>query len=444
MRLSPKKVVKYTIFLLFFMVLNVWISYSVNIWSFNNFDDREKVLQSFRERREDNGGALPVPPVIFVKNDYELEGVGNKPNIEESDFFRKQRSAKEFPLNSDTNDLRQNQLFIKEKKVVAQIGKKIDANLLLHEGSNKSSLPEVGTSNIQSNGHNRVSLPILKPKKIQQTELSDVFISVKTTSKYHTLRVNLLLKTWYLLAREQVYFFTDSNEQELIVNLGGHLVNTNCSSDHSRRALSCKMAVEFDYYMTSRKRQAFLFVWTCLWFCHMDDDVYLNVPRLVEVLRGYNYKEDWYLGKPSLKHPLEVVDRDNPGMKLTFWFATGGAGFCISRSLALKMAPYAGGGRFVTTAEKVRLPDDCTIGYIIEHLLKHKLTVIEEFHSHLEALWLIKPNQLKKQITLSFSEYSGKQNVINIQGFNDTEDPTRLLSLHCFLFPNFNECRHLT
>lgn len=139
----------------------------------------------------------------------------------------------------------------------------------------------------------------------------------------------------------------------------------------------------------------------CRWFCHMDDDVYLNVPKLVEMLKKYNYKEDWYLGKPSLKHPLEVVDRDNPGvcsfrstfsglfkllllislatlylvdslfyfylkylayssyfymshllmfffvsvhfqMKLTFWFATGGAGFCISRSLALKMAPYAG------------------------------------------------------------------------------------------------------
>lgn len=33
-----------------------------------------------------------------------------------------------------------------------------------------------------------------------------------------------------------------------------------------------------------------------------------------------------------------------------------------------------------------------------EHLLKHKLTVVEEFHSHLEALWLIKPHQLQKQV----------------------------------------------
>lgn len=46
----------------------------------------------------------------------------------------------------------------------------------------------------------------------------------------------------------------------------------------------------------------------------MDDDVYLNVPRLVEMLQGYNHREDWYLGKPSLKHPLEVTDRETPGV----------------------------------------------------------------------------------------------------------------------------------
>jgi len=28
--------------------------------------------------------------------------------------------------------------------------------------------------------------------------------------------------------------------------------------------------------------------------------------------------------------------------KVKFWFATGGAGFCISRALALKMTPVAG------------------------------------------------------------------------------------------------------
>ena len=33
--------------------------------------------------------------------------------------------------------------------------------------------------------------------------------------------------------------------------------------------------------------------------------------------------------------PLMLQDR------VSFWFGTGGAGFCISRALALKMSPFA-------------------------------------------------------------------------------------------------------
>nr|XP_054763521.1 uncharacterized protein LOC129270144 [Lytechinus pictus] len=38
----------------------------------------------------------------------------------------------------------------------------------------------------------------------KQTELSDVFIGVKTTEKYHSSRLQLILDTWYSLAPEQV------------------------------------------------------------------------------------------------------------------------------------------------------------------------------------------------------------------------------------------------
>ncbi|XP_059172674.1 beta-1,3-N-acetylglucosaminyltransferase manic fringe-like [Physella acuta] len=431
MRLSLRKVVKYATFLIFFMVLNIWISYNVNIWRFDNFEDRGKVLQNLRRgRSEDNGGAAPLPAVT------KSEGIHRKLD---PDVLPLQKEDSAVLLSNKAFRFRQKQtLSYDETRVVLRSKSQESDNNLLLSDSNRFRIG-VGKDAADTNISTHVQTETISKQSRDiksfntQTELNDIFISVKTTAKYHQSRLDLLLKTWYLLAREQIYFFTDANDKEMESTLGEHLINTNCSTDHSRRALSCKMAVEFDYYLASRKR----------WFCHMDDDVYLNVPRLVEMLKKYNYKEDWYLGKPSLKHPLEVVDRDNPGMKLTFWFATGGAGFCISRSLALKMAPYAGGGRFVTTAEKVRLPDDCTVGYIIEYLLKHKLTVVEEFHSHLEALWPIKPSQLKKQITLSFSEYSGKQNVINIQGFSEVDDPTRLKSLHCFLFPTFRECRGL-
>jgi len=36
------------------------------------------------------------------------------------------------------------------------------------------------------------------------TGLNDIFISVKTTGKYHNTRIGLLLKTWLTLAQKQV------------------------------------------------------------------------------------------------------------------------------------------------------------------------------------------------------------------------------------------------
>ena len=33
------------------------------------------------------------------------------------------------------------------------------------------------------------------------------------------------------------------------------------------------------------------------WFCHVDDDNYLNVPNLIQVLSKYDHEKDWYFGK---------------------------------------------------------------------------------------------------------------------------------------------------
>jgi len=124
--------------------------------------------------------------------------------------------------------------------------------------------------------------------------------------------------------------------------------------------------------------------------------------------------------------------------KIEFWFATGGAGFCLSRALALKMMPIVSGGKFISIGEKIRLPDDVTVGYIVEHLLGKKLTVIEQFHSHLEPMKFLKLDSLSDQISFSYSRY-GQENerVVAIDGEIDVRiDPTRFLSLHCHLFPH--------
>ncbi len=112
----------------------------------------------------------------------------------------------------------------------------------------------------------------------------------------------------------------------------------------------------------------------------MDDDNYVILPSLLQLLSSYHHSQDVYLGRPSLDHPIEAAERVksdgsvsqfvtsfwlhlalnsklNPDFRkflqkattvsvsfqvsVKFWFATGGAGFCISRGLALKMSPWA-------------------------------------------------------------------------------------------------------
>ncbi|XP_069694973.1 fringe glycosyltransferase [Periplaneta americana] len=263
------------------------------------------------------------------------------------------------------------------------------------------------------------------------TQLDDVFISVKTTRNYHKWRLPVILKTWFQLAKDQTWFFTDSDDLEYQEKTNGHMINTNCSSSHNRKALCCKMSVEFDVFLESNKK----------WFCHFDDDNYVNVPRLLSLLADYSPQEDWYLGKPSIRAPLEILNRDNTAQKISFWFATGGAGFCLSRSLALKMMPVASGGKFISIGEKIRLPDDVTMGYIIEHLLRKPLTVIDQFHSHLEPMKFLRQDTFHDQITFSYSRYSkDEMNVVKIDGFSKRIDPTRFLSIHCFLFSYFSNC----
>ncbi|XP_069970134.1 fringe glycosyltransferase isoform X1 [Penaeus vannamei] len=263
------------------------------------------------------------------------------------------------------------------------------------------------------------------------TSLDDIFISVKTTKKFHKERLEILLRTWFKLAPRQTWFFTDDDDAEYQRKTGGHLVNTNCSASHRRTALCCKMAREFDAFLESNKR----------WWCHFDDDNYVNVPQLVRTLGDYDPTQDWYLGKNSIRAPLEIINRDNVSQRISFWFATGGAGFCISRSLGLKMMPVAGGGKFVSVGDKIRLPDDVTIGYVVEHVLRRKLTVLDEFHSHLESMKLLNTDNLASQISFSYSKHPrGKMNALPIDGLDAYQDPTRFLSIHCRLFGDAPYC----
>jgi len=339
---------------------------------------------------------------------------------------------------------------------------------LLQKLGNSPTTPRQPEENNNNNNANNLDLSSSSTPENQQqqqqqilpqTELKDILFTVKTTAKFHKTRLPVLLSTWVSFVRDNTYFFTDAEDADLAARLPpNRLVNTNCSASHNRKALCCKMAAEFD---------AFLKDLTKRWFCHVDDDTYVNVPEMLHLLRTFDHREDWYLGKPSLRHPIEIIDRDhmnhlspaeervvqmrqqqqtagkninnnnnvNNNNRATFWFATGGAGFCISRALATKMAPVAGEGRFKIVGDNIRMTDDITMGYIVEHVLKKKLTVVDRFHSHLESMRLIPPSQIESQVTLSYGSYGNEMNVLRLKGFSEREDPSRLRSLHCRLFP---------
>lgn len=52
----------------------------------------------------------------------------------------------------------------------------------------------------------------------------------------------------------------------------------------------------------------------------------------------------------------------------------------------------------MSTAERVRLPDDCTVGYIVEGLLGARLLPSSLFHSHLENLQRLPPDAVLQQV----------------------------------------------
>ncbi|KAG3268247.1 RFNG O-fucosylpeptide 3-beta-N-acetylglucosaminyltransferase, transcript variant X1 [Ictidomys tridecemlineatus] len=194
------------------------------------------------------------------------------------------------------------------------------------------------------------------------------------------------------------------------------------------------MSVEYDKFIESGRK----------WFCHVDDDNYVNPEGLLHLLSAFSPSQDVYLGRPSLDHPIEATERVPGGGTVTtgkFWFATGGAGFCLSRGLALKMSPWASLGSFMSTAERVRLPDDCTVGYIVEGLLGARLLHSSLFHSHLENLQRLPPEAVLQQVTLSYGGPENPHNVVNVAGgFSLQQDPTRFKSVHCLLYPDTDWC----
>ena len=97
------------------------------------------------------------------------------------------------------------------------------------------------------------------------------------------------------------------------------------------------------------------------------------------------------------------------------------------------MSLFLSGSHFMDISALIWLPDDSTVGYIVECKL-----------GSLETLQLLEAAQLPEQVTLSYGIFEGKLNVINLHGpFSPEEGPSRFHSLHCLLYPDTPWCLQL-
>ena len=102
------------------------------------------------------------------------------------------------------------------------------------------------------------------------------------------------------------------------------------------------------------------------WFCHFDDDEYLNIGSLSKQLRMYNFSGDYYVGHKLGKKPRTLTHwKYFPQAKLTHYFYATGASYCISAGLMKKIEEYFRGKLFVFTCHKADSTDDLTLGAII-------------------------------------------------------------------------------
>jgi hypothetical protein len=109
-------------------------------------------------------------------------------------------------------------------------------------------------------------------------------------------------------------------------------------------------------------------------WCHFDDDSFVIVENLLSKLRHFHAQLDLYLGRHSTSGPISLPfgTMNDPILGRKFWFGTGGAGYCLSKSTLRKLHSFTENNRFETICAQLGLPDDVTLGFVLS-MLRGKL-----------------------------------------------------------------------
>lgn len=313
-------------------------------------------------------------------------------------------------------------------------------NINVHYVPYRNKIREVRKKALNKTNQIRIDDGIL-PDSQEVLKDEDVLITVKT-GRVRESRMNEILLTWLNdFSNNVVYFITDHASAQLKIRTNfERIIETNCPTGHGRPDLVCKMAAEFTHYYVTKGRPK--------WWCHVDDDNYVNRDVMMRLLSRYDAdNDDVYIGRASWTKP--ILANYEGKSKIPFWFGTGGAGFCVSRHLADKMQKFMINSEFENLSAKVGHADDVMIGFIINYLLKVEFINSRLFISHgkwnHKELKSMKVEDLKNMAVIGYT-ISGDARISvpkEFEYFTADEDRSGLLTFHCILHPKTDYCRKL-
>ena len=262
---------------------------------------------------------------------------------------------------------------------------------------------------------------------------TDVVHTVRTQWPDHLTRMHPVLLTWAEPLSSNLYVVTDRHDPALVaMTRGGHVVvaeSCDAGLDRDQR-LVCQLGVElFTFAAHSPEAR---------WWCHWDDDTYVNVPELVQLLAGYDWRQKWYVGRPH-------ADNGTRGV----WYAVAGSGICMSRAVVDELLPLTENGLLETMYAQHPLRDDVMLGHLVGDRLGVKLTVVKRMSSH--AHWRSMrrlalggdSTALRRQISVGYNDRVHPEFPVGVRTFEAIVDPTRFFSFHCLLVPEADFCRLL-
>jgi hypothetical protein len=254
-----------------------------------------------------------------------------------------------------------------------------------------------------------------------------IFIGIKTSETgVHAERLTQIQKTWLRDAFQsqdiELKLFTHHKQANISKDASSDMVMTKCK----RQDLACKTGQVFAYYIQHSNAP---------WFCAADDDNYVNIPRLIEVLHDYernNRGKDLYIG--SSLHPNGM---HFDSVNATVSFSTGGSGYCLNRDLVLR------GKDLFSSLESFHLIDDVAVGYVSQVKLGVNVTSDPLFHSHWNRMIRDKMphDDIDKQVSFAHDnkgdhEFPFEDLPSTPTLFPREEDPMGFRSLWCFLHRN--------